>query len=174
MPKRDHSSTPKDTITMLVEDHEEVQKLFEEFEKIKDDKAAKQDLVDTVCTELIIHTQLEEEIFYPAVHEAIEDDDLMNEAEVEHNSTKQLINDLLDMQPDDELYDATFTVLGEGINRHIAEEQEAMFPKVKKAKLDLEVLGEEMLRRKQELQAEMGMEDEEEVEEPQNSGKKSR
>ena len=97
----------------------------------------------------------------------------MNEAEVEHNNAKQLINDLLDMQPDDELYDATFTVLGEGINRHIAEEQEAMFPKVKKAKPDLEALGEEMLQRKQELQAEMGMEDEE-VEEPQNSGKKSR
>jgi hemerythrin superfamily protein len=174
MPKRNHSSIPEDAITMLVEDHEKVQKLFEEFEKIKDDEAAKQDLVDTVCAELTIHTQLEEEIFYPAVREAIDDEDLMNEAEVEHNNAKQLINDLLDMQPDDELYDATFTVLGEGINHHIAEEQEAMFPKVKKAKLDLETLGEEMLQRKQELQAEMGMEDEEEVEEPQNSGKKSR
>jgi hemerythrin-like domain-containing protein len=174
MPKRNHSSIPKDAITMLVEDHEKVQKLFEEFEKIRDDEAAKQDLVDTVCAELTIHTQLEEEIFYPAVREAIDDEDLMNEAEVEHNNAKQIINDLIDMQPDDELYDATFTVLGEGINHHIAEEQEAMFPKVKKAKLDLEALGEEMLQRKQELQAEMGVEDEEEVEEPQSSGKKSR
>ncbi len=173
MPKRNHSSIPKDAITMLVEDHEKVQKLFEEFEKIRDDEAAKQDLVDTVCAELTIHTQLEEEIFYPAVREAIDDEDLMNEAEVEHNNAKQIINDLIDMQPDDELYDATFTVLGEGINHHIAEEQEAMFPKVKKAKLDLEALGEEMLQRKQELQAEMGVEDEE-AEEPQSSGKKSR
>ncbi len=65
MLKRNHSSIPKDAITMLVEDHEEVQKLFVEFEKIRDNEAAKQDLVDTVCAELTIHTQLEEEIFIP-------------------------------------------------------------------------------------------------------------
>lgn len=103
--------------------------------------------------------------FYPAAREAIDEQELLDEAEVEHASAKELIAQLESMGPDDELYDATVTVLGEYINHHVKEEQEEMFPKAKKAKLDGQALGEEIMRRKQELKAEMGIEPQQEEEE---------
>ena len=93
------------------------------------------------CQELTIHAQIEEEIFYPAVRDGIEDDDLMDEAEVGHASAKDLIAQLEAMEPGNDLYDARFTVLGEYIDHHVKEEQDEMFPKAKKAKLDLKALG---------------------------------
>jgi hypothetical protein len=121
----------------------------------------KAQIVRRTCMELTIHAQVEEEIFYPAVREAIEDEDLLDEAEVEHASAKELIAQLENMQPGDELFDAKFTVLGEYINHHVKEEQDEMFPKVKKAKVDTQSLGEQIAQRKQELMSEMGMESEE-------------
>ena len=94
-----------------------------------------------------MHTTLEEEIFYPAVREAIEDEDLMNEAAVEHETAKMLIEQLENMGPDDPNYFATFTVLGEYVRHHIKEEQGEMFPAARKAGLDLEALGERMRAR---------------------------
>jgi hemerythrin-like domain-containing protein len=135
-----------------------VQKLFKQFEKLKDDEDAKTDLVKTVCHELTIHTELEEELFYPAAREVMDDEDLMDEALVEHASAKQLIGELEEMEPDDELYDAKFTVLGEYVNHHIKEEQTEMFPRLKKTELDLDALGDQMRSRKEELQQEMGIE----------------
>ncbi len=148
-----------DAIALLLEDHKKVQKLFKDFEKIKEEDSddGKQSLVKQICNELTIHTQVEEEIFYPAAREAIDEQDLLDEAEVEHASAKELIAQLQSMEADDELYDATVTVLGEYVNHHIKEEQDEMFPKVKKAKLDVQALGEEIMQRKQELQAEMGI-----------------
>ncbi len=158
MTKRSEKKSTQDAINLLLEDHARVQKLFKEFKKAKEEPEAKQDIVETACTELSIHAQVEEEIFYPAAREAIgEGADLLNEAEVEHNTAKDLISQLEEMDADDELYEATFTVLGEYVNHHIEEEQERLFPKVKKAKLDLEALGEEIAQRKQELEDEMGM-----------------
>lgn len=156
MPKT--NSTRTDAIAMLRADHAKVTKMFKEFERLDDDEAEeKAELVNQICTELTVHTQIEEEIFYPAVREAIEEDDLMDEALVEHASAKELISQLQDMRPGDEHYDAKVTVLGEYIKHHVAEEQDEMFPKVKKSDLDIRALGEEMLARKQELlpQAEM-------------------
>src|ERR1700712_169377 len=125
-------STKKDAIKLLIEDHNKVKKMFKEFEKLskKDDKEAKGELATQICKELTVHAQLEEEIFYPAVREAIEDDDLMNEAMVEHASAKDLIAQIQSMAASDPMYDAVVTVLGEYINHHIEEEQNEMFPKV--------------------------------------------
>lgn len=133
-------------ITMLTEDHAKVRKMFKQFEKMKDDEddAGKAALVGEICTELKLHTQIEEECFYPAAREALEEQDLLDEAEVEHASAKELISQLESMQPGDELYDAKVTVLGEYVEHHAKEEEKEMFPKVRKAKLDLDALAEEM------------------------------
>jgi hemerythrin superfamily protein len=149
----------EDAIALLMADHKKVKKLFSDFDKLKEegsdeDKAA---IVDKICSELKIHTELEEEIFYPAVRKAIDDSDLMDEALVEHAGAKDLIAQLEDASPDDDLYDAKVTVLGEQIDHHVKEEEGDMFPKAKKAKVDTEALGATMLKRKMELIEKMGM-----------------
>jgi hemerythrin-like domain-containing protein len=146
-------STKKDAIKLLTEDHNKVKKMFKEFEKLskKNDEEGKEELATQICKELTVHAQLEEEIFYPAVREAIEDDDLMNEAMVEHASAKDLIAQIQSMAASDPMYDAVVTVLGEYINHHIEEEQNEMFPKAQKSDMDLEELGLEMAERKEVL-----------------------
>jgi hemerythrin superfamily protein len=174
--KKPRRKNETDAIDLLIEDHKAVQKQFKDFEKLKQedgDDEAKGRIVKQVCTELTIHAQIEEEIFYPAVREAIGDDDLMDEAEVEHMGAKDAIAQLESMDPGDELYDAKFTVLGEYVAHHIKEEQDEMFPKVKKAKVDTAALGVELLQRKQDLQAEMGIVDDE-APEGANSAEKRR
>jgi hemerythrin superfamily protein len=149
----------QDAIAMLMADHKKVKKLFADFDKLKDegrneDKSA---IVDHICNELTIHTELEEEIFYPAVRKAIDDGDLMDEALVEHAGAKDLIAQLEDASPDDDLYNAKVTVLGEQIDHHVKEEEGEMFPKATKAKLDTAALGVKMLQRKSALLSEMGL-----------------
>ena len=156
------SATHPDAIALLTEDHKAVQKIFKEFEKLKQNEGSdeeKSELVLRACQELTVHAQIEEEIFYPAVRDGIEDDDLMDEAEVEHASAKDLIAQLESMEPGNDLFDARFTVLGEYIDHHVKEEQEEMFPKAKKAKLDLMALGEDLAQRKKELRGELGIND---------------
>lgn len=139
-------------LELLKQDHAKVKQSFKEFEKMDhEDEATMQEMVRAVCAELKAHTTIEEEIFYPAVRAAIEDEDLMNEAQVEHASAKDLIAQLEGMQPDDPLYSATFTVLGEYVLHHVKEEESEMFPQVRKAKLDLEELGAKILARKQQI-----------------------
>ncbi len=154
MPKS--KSTTANAIDLLKADHEKVKKAFREFEKMdRADTEACRELVTSVCQDLRVHTTLEEEIFYPALREAIEDEDIMNEAAVEHETAKMLIEQLENMEPDDPNYIATFTVLGEYVMHHVKEEEDEMFPQAKKAKeLDLEALGEQMRARKEELTAE--------------------
>lgn len=146
----------QDALSLLKEDHKKVQKLFKEFEKAED-AATRQELAQTACNELNIHAQVEEEIFYPAVREALGEIDLVEEAKVEHQAAKQLITTLQTMQAGEEQYKATFTVLGEYVNHHVKEEEDEMFPKVKKADLDLDALGEQIMLRKQELRGEVGL-----------------
>ncbi len=150
-----------DAIALLIADHKKVQRLFTEFSELKEDGSdeEKSAIVEQVCNELTIHATLEEEIFYPAVRKAIEDVDLMDEALVEHAGAKELIAQLQDMEPGDELYDAKVTVLGEQIEHHVEEEEGEMFPKAKKAKVDTGALGAQMLKRKSALMEEMGIED---------------
>lgn len=143
-------------IDLLKEDHDKVKKAFKEFEKMdRSDTETCRQVVRTVCEDLRVHTTLEEEIFYPAVREAIDDEDIMNEAAVEHETAKTLIDQLENMDVDDPNYHATFTVLGEYVMHHVKEEEGEMFPQAKKAEgLDLEALGERMRARKEELTAE--------------------
>jgi hemerythrin-like domain-containing protein len=150
---KEQDSSGKNAIEMLREDHEKVQQMFEEFEDLKDSEE-KGDLVELACMELTIHAQLEEEIFYPAVRDALDDEDLIDEAEVEHESAKALIAQLQEMGPDDDKFDAKFKVLGEYVNHHIDEEQDELFPKVEESDVDLEALGEQMAQRKAELTGE--------------------
>jgi len=149
----------EDSITLLTEDHKKVKKLFADFAKLAkgdgNDKA-KAEVVRQICMELTIHAQAEEEIFYPAVRAVIKDNDLMDEADVEHAGAKSLIAQLEAMTPAHDHYDATVTVLGESIDHHVKEEEEKMFPKAKKAKVDTAVLGAALIQRKHELQAEGG------------------
>ena len=141
-------------IELLKADHASVKKAFKEFEKMDHtDTATLQELVSTVCNDLKVHTTIEEEIFYPAVREAIDDQDLMNEAQVEHDSAKALIKQLEGMKADDPQFVANFAVLAEQIEHHVREEETEMFPQAKKRKLDLESLGEKMMARKEELMA---------------------
>lgn len=141
-----------DALSMLKADHDKVRKMFKDFEKLDtEDTEEKAQLVKQACTELKAHSQIENEIVYPALREAIEDDELMNEARVEHEAAEELIAQLEEMQPQDEMYDAKFTVLGEYVNHHIAEEQKEMFPRARKAKIDLAGLGERIAQRKSEL-----------------------
>ena len=151
------SAAKMDAVGMLIADHKKVQKAFKDFEKLKEggSKRGKSDIVRQTCADLVIHTKIEEEIFYPAARKAIKDGDLMDEATVEHAGAKELIAQLELMQPGDDLYDAKFTVLGESVNHHIREEQNEMFPKVRKTKLDLRELGMRMAFRKEELMSQL-------------------
>jgi hemerythrin superfamily protein len=162
-------SSMQDALHLLSEDHKKVIKMFEEFEKFKEkndpDEEAKQLLIETACAELTIHAQVEEEVFYPAARDAIDELDLLDEAEVEHAAARQLITELAAMQPGDDLYEAKFSVLGEYVRHHIQEEEKEIFPKVKKAKLNLDELGEEIRQRKLELRDELGIPAEDEEDE---------
>jgi hemerythrin-like domain-containing protein len=142
---------PGSAIALLMEDHEYVKKAFRAFEKMdEEDQPA---LVKQVCAALKVHTKIEEEIFYPAVRRAIKDEDLMNEAEVEHDSAKSLIKQLERMKPSDPKFAATFTVLGEYVNHHVKEEEEEMFPTVRRARVNLKALGARLMGRKIRLAA---------------------
>jgi hemerythrin superfamily protein len=163
--KRSTSTQAQDAIAMLMADHKKVKKLFSDFDKLKEEGGdeEKSAIVDQICSELKIHTELEEEIFYPAVRNAIDDSDLMDEALVEHAGAKDLIAQLEDASPEDDLYDAKVTVLGEQIDHHVKEEEGSIFPKAKKAKVDTEALGSTMTKRKIALLDKMGMNAEEDA-----------
>jgi hypothetical protein len=146
-----------DAIAILKDDHKNVKKLFKDFDKMKDkaEDADKEALVKRICTELTVHAQIEEEIFYPAARKAVDDQDLLDEATVEHASAKELIRQLQSMSVSDPLYDAKVTVLGEYVDHHVQEEQDELFKKAKKAKMDMEKLGKKLATRKRALMKEM-------------------
>jgi hemerythrin-like domain-containing protein len=143
-------SKPQDALQLLREDHREVQQWFKAFEKTDDD-AEKQRLAAAICSALVVHAQIEEEIFYPAAYDALEDNDLLDEAEVEHQSAKQLIAEIAAMRVGEALFDAKVKVLGEYVNHHIREEENELFPECRDSDMDLKALGTAMQARKQEL-----------------------
>jgi len=149
-PQRRKPAAP-DAIAILKDDHKKVDEMFKRFDKLKEDGDEKLALVQKICQELMIHTKVEEEIFYPALRDAIVDADMMDEADVEHASAKALIAELTQMKPGGDHYDAKVTVLGEYIRHHVKEEQQEMFPKARSAKVDLKALGKAIAERKQEL-----------------------
>lgn len=151
---REAGTKTPDAVALLVADHREVEKYFADFEKARSDKR-KKELADKICLALKVHTQIEEESFYPASREYLDDEDIVDEAVVEHASAKDLIAQIESMNPGDELYDAKVKVLGEMIEHHVEEEEKEYFPQVKKTDMDLQGLGEQMAARKAELMAEM-------------------
>ena len=144
-----------DAIAMLKADHRTVEDLFEQFEATK--SATKQaKLAKQICTELIIHTMIEEEIFYPALKGKI-DDDMYDEAYVEHDGAKLLIGQILAGAPGEDFFEAKVTVLSEEIEHHVHEEEmpkDGMFAQARAADVDLDALGAQMAARKEELKAE--------------------
>ena len=151
-PARKSAPKGKDAVALLKADHALVQGLFDQFEKARgnDRKGA---LAKKICQELRVHTQIEEEILYPAAREVLREEDLIDEAEVEHAGAKDLIAQIESSRPGAELYDAKVTVLGEYIKHHVKEEHQEMFPKLKKTKLDLKEVGARLEARKKELQS---------------------
>jgi hypothetical protein len=139
----------RDAIALLKADHRKVESLFEKYESARGRKA---EIAHQICLELTIHI-IEEEIFYPACREAGVESDMMDEANVEHDGAKLLIGELENGSPDDEFYDAKVKVLSEEIKHHVKEEEKrgGIFTEARKADLDLEVLGEKLAARKQEL-----------------------
>jgi Hemerythrin HHE cation binding domain len=141
--------------SLLKADHRAVEALFEKY-KAAGSAAQKADLAKQVCTQLIVHATLEEEIFYPACREKNVENDMMNEAQVEHDGAKILIAELVAQSPDDEFYDAKVTVLSEYIKHHVGEEEkpsDGIFAKARQAGVDMSALGQRLQTRRQELMA---------------------
>ena len=147
----EHSQGAKENaIRLLEQDHRAVEKLFASFESARSDDR-KQQLADRICLELKVHTQIEEEIFYPAAGRALDDHDMIDEAIVEHASAKRLIAEIEAMQAGQDMFDATVKVLGEQIDHHVEEEEKELFPECRKANMDMEALGERLRQAKLEL-----------------------
>ncbi len=154
------SKSSTDAIAVLKADHDKVKKLLREFEKSQKEQAhdAAEDIAKQICDELTIHATIEQEIFYPEMREAVDDAELVDEAEVEHNVAKSLIEQIESTDTSAEKQDtAKVHVLGEVVKQHIDEEQKKLFPKAQKAGLDLKEIGHRLLSRKHELRSEMGL-----------------
>jgi hypothetical protein len=148
-----------DVLSILQDDHKRALKLFKQFEKAdREDTEALREIAEQACAELEMHAALEEEIFYPALREAIDEEDMemMEEARVEHDTAKQLIAQLRGLQPGDARYAAMFTVLGEYVKHHVEEEEGEMFKHAKRAKLDVEALGQALQERRGQMQGQEG------------------
>jgi hemerythrin superfamily protein len=151
----------KDACDLLDADHKAVKRMFKEYEELTGSRARsamqkKMDLAHQICHELTVHAQVEEEIFYPALREVLKDTDMLAEAEVEHQTAKDLIAQIEGMGEADEMFDAKVKVLGEYIDHHVKEERGEIFPKARSArKLDLVAMRDELQARKDELAAEM-------------------
>lgn len=146
------TTTIKDAIALLKADHAAVSGLFAEYQMthLATNKKA---LVAEICTALSVHTQIEQEIFYPAVTAALKDELQASEATLEHARLKGLIGQLEGVEPDGKLYDAKVKVLSEAVKHHIKDEQTETFPKAQAASLDMAELGARMAARKAKLLA---------------------
>jgi len=146
------SAQVQDATTLLRVDHQRVSRLFAAYEKTPT-TARKKQLVAEICNELALHAQVEEEIFYPEVKRALNDQVLVPEATVEHASLKALMVQIDGVEPDGEMFDAKIKVLAEYVSHHVKEEQEQIFPKARASDLDLVALGTRLAERKAEILA---------------------
>ncbi len=156
------TDAPRDAIALLKQDHRTVEALFDQFEDAEGQEQSQ--LAERICNMLTVHAQIEEEIMYPAAKEAFEEEeeeDLVHEAAVEHASAKDLIAKIEGMTPDDEAFEATVKVLSEYVKHHVKEEENELFPALKKTELDLKEMGTRLAERKFALMEEMGIEEEE-------------
>ncbi|HWA47859.1 MAG TPA: hemerythrin domain-containing protein [Dongiaceae bacterium] len=157
MPTAKKAAAKTDALKLLKADHAEVSEMFDKYENGRLPKARKAALAQKICAALTVHAQIEEEIFYPAAREAggKEVEDMLNEAEVEHGSIKELVAALEAGSPEDELFDAQVKVVSEWVKHHVKEEEGELFPKIRKSDMDLEEVGEQLAARKTELTREM-------------------
>lgn len=144
-----------DAIALLKADHRKVEDLFAQFEKARD-RDRKEKLVKQICMELSIHTMIEEEIFYPAARKAGVDSDLLDEAQIEHGSVKQLIAEIGAARASEPLYDARLQVLGEYVRHHVKEEESELFPACRNSEMDMGALGARLRKRKDQLLRKLG------------------
>ncbi|MFO1163279.1 MAG: hemerythrin domain-containing protein [Reyranellaceae bacterium] len=147
------TASKSDAIGLLKADHRKVEDLFEKFQRARGEDR-KASLVREICTELMVHATIEEEIFYPSCKDKIKDEDVLDEAYVEHDGAKVLIAELLSGEPDAEFYDAKVKVLAELIKHHVKEEEkrsEGLFAQAKEAGLDIDALGRRLVERKKQL-----------------------
>ena len=145
-----------DAIDLLDADHLSVHAMFESYRELVRNRATplqRRALAEEICMELTIHARLEEELFYPAVRDALNDDELMDEAEDQHGSQREFVAQILATQPEDELYDARVAVLAEYVERHVHKEREQVFNRVLASRIDLQALGRAIAVRKEELRA---------------------
>jgi hemerythrin-like domain-containing protein len=144
----------QDAVSLLSADHAEVKQMFETYKQLVEEDGGDDEklaLAEQICLALTVHADIEEELFYPAMRESIDDDLALDEAEVEHAAAKDLIAQILAMDPDDALFDAKVLVLGEYVDHHVEEEESEIFPAAEKSGIDLDALGAELAERKQEL-----------------------
>jgi iron-sulfur cluster repair protein YtfE (RIC family) len=150
------SSAPADALRLLCTDHEEVADLFDRYRQLTDEGAGVEPrvaLATQICFELLVHAQVEEELFYPAAREMLQGQDmLVDESLAEHEAAKELIVRLESIDPADEQYDATVLLLAEAVAHHVREEEDVLFPRLRAhGALDLDTLGEALAARKQAL-----------------------
>lgn len=143
-------ASAKNATALLKADHKKVSDLFKQYEASRSTKK-KAELVEKICTELTVHAEIEEEIFYPAVKKALKDKEMVPEATVEHATLKHLIAQVEGKKPDGAMFDAKIKVMSEYVKHHVKEEEGEMFQKTKGTKLDMAALGERMMARKAEL-----------------------
>ena len=161
MPNTTTKRAEPDACSLLDADHRNVKKMFKAYEELTKSKAAsatqkKRDLANEICMELTVHAQVEEEIFYPALRAAIKETDLLDEAEVEHGTAKDLIAQIEEAADVDDMFDAKVIVLGEYIDHHVKEERNEIFVMARAARgLDLVAMREQIAARKEELMAEL-------------------
>jgi hemerythrin superfamily protein len=152
-----------DAVTLLKQDHQQVAELFKRFENAGEDE--KTSLAGQICQLLTVHAQIEEELLYPAAREVLEadDQDLVDEATVEHASVKDLVGQIETVDSADKLFAAKVTVLGEYVTHHVKEEESELFPKLSQTDLDLEELGDALATRKGQLMEALGVSDDDAV-----------
>lgn len=150
-PREIRESKAANALDLLEQDHRKVERLLDEFDEVEDDDEKKNELTQKICIEVTVHTQIEEEIFYPEARKATGDQELIDEALVEHASAKHLIDEIEEMRAGEDLFDAKVKVLGEQVKRHIMEEEEELFPELEQTKMDLVAIGEKLMKREAEL-----------------------
>jgi len=145
---------PADALALLRHEHDRIRQLFAEFARlrgIEDEDERKAELVDEICYELTLHAIIEEDVFYPLLRAAADDDEMMDEAEVEHAGVRELISQLEVMYPGDDHFEATVAVLAEEVEHHVAMEETDMFATARTSGIDLAALGRKMAARRREL-----------------------
>src|SRR5882724_846205 len=145
----------QDAEALLKADHRAAEALFEKYER-ETSATRKAEIAEEICTQLIVHSTIEEEIFYPACREKNIDHDMLDEAQVEHDGVKVLVAELKSEEPDEEFYDAKVAVLSEYVKHHVGEEEkpsDGIFAKAKSASIDMSALGQRLQARKEQLMA---------------------